>query len=63
LAFSAFWRCLGYRHSDVLNVLCIFVVNLVKPKFLEKEKEQEKERGTEEERGEAGKEKKLLKNK
>jgi hypothetical protein len=54
---------LGYRHSGGLSVLCIFVVNLVKPKFLEKEKEQEKERGAEEERGEAGKKKKLLKNK
>jgi len=65
LDFQAFWRCLGYRRFGVLGVLgvlCISVVNLVKPKFLEKEKEQEKERGVEKERGEAGKENKLLKN-
>jgi hypothetical protein len=68
LGFSAFRRCLGsqrclsYRRCGVLGVLCISVVNLVKPKFSEKEKEQEKERGAEEERGEVGNEKKLLKN-
>jgi hypothetical protein len=28
----------------VLGVLCIYIVNLVKPKFLENEKEQGKER-------------------
>jgi hypothetical protein len=71
LGFQAFWRCLGSRrswHSGAVWVIGIpgfsvfSVVNLVKPKFSEKEKEQEKERGAEEERGEAGKEKKLLKN-
>jgi hypothetical protein len=48
---------MGYRRCGVLGVLCISVVNLVKPKFSEKEKEQEKERGAAEEKGEARKEK------
>jgi hypothetical protein len=49
---GAFRRCLGYWRSGVVIVLCISVVNLVKPKFSKKEKEQEKERAAEEERGE-----------
>lgn len=52
LNLQAFWRCLGSRRSSILDVLCIFVVNLVKPKFSEKEMEQEKEMGAEEEKGE-----------
>jgi hypothetical protein len=65
LGFQAFWGCLVlgvlsisvFRSRvvwiiGVLGVLCISIINLVKPKFSEKEKEQGKERAAEEERGE-----------